>query len=96
MGERLGGKPEGIVADKVADYDELRASLSFQQGITELIALATDQDIAVMCSEGDHRRCHRYKLITPELLERGINVIHIQPDGSLIDEHSEPKQLSLF
>ena len=50
----------------------------------------------MMCAEGDHRRCHRYKLITPALLDQNIRVLHIQPDGSLVDEAQEPKQLSLF
>jgi uncharacterized protein (DUF488 family) len=96
MGDRLGGKPDGVVADMVADYDDLRASSSFQQAITDLITLAAGHQTAIMCSEGDHRRCHRYKLISPVLLDQGINVIHIQPDGSLIDEDKTPKQLSLF
>jgi uncharacterized protein (DUF488 family) len=92
MGDRLGGKPEGIVAD----YDELSASPAFQQGIADLLNLAADHSIAIMCSEGDHRQCHRHKLITPSLLDRGVHVLHIQPDGSLIDEDKEPRQLTLF
>jgi uncharacterized protein (DUF488 family) len=50
----------------------------------------------LMCAEGDHRRCHRDQLITPALLARDVTVLHIQPDGSLIDAASEPHQLSLF
>jgi uncharacterized protein (DUF488 family) len=92
MGDRLGGKPEGTVAD----YEQLRVSPSFQQGIADLVALATGTRTAIMCSEGDHRQCHRHKLITPVLLDQGIGVLHIQPDGSLVDELQEPKQLSLF
>jgi uncharacterized protein (DUF488 family) len=49
-----------------------------------------------MCAEGDHRHCHRGQLITPALLARNVTVLHIQPDGSLIDAASEPHQLSLF
>jgi uncharacterized protein (DUF488 family) len=92
MGDRLGGKPDGVVAD----YDELRASPAFQQGIAELLALAAKQRTTIMCSEGDHRQCHRYKLITPALLDRDAHVLHIQPDGSLVDENKEPRQLALF
>lgn len=92
MGEKLGGKPDGVVVD----YDELRASSSFQQGITELIALAVERRVAIMCSEGDHRRCHRHLLITPTLLDQDAAVVHIQPDGSLVDERQVPRQLSLF
>jgi uncharacterized protein (DUF488 family) len=92
LGDRLGGKPDGVVAD----YDELRASVAFQQGITSLLDLAAGKRTAIMCAEGDHRHCHRYKLITPALLEREAHVLHIQPDGSLVDENSEPRQLALF
>lgn len=91
-GDRLGGKPEG----EVADYDQLRASASFRDGVADLVALATERPTAMMCAEGDHRRCHRHKLITPALLDQNVRVLHIQPDGSLVDEAQEPKQLSLF
>jgi uncharacterized protein (DUF488 family) len=92
MGDRLGGKPEGAVAD----YDELGASPAFQQGIAALLSLAADHSTVLMCSEGDHRKCHRHKLITPALLDQGVHVLHIQPDGKLVDEDKEPRQLTLF
>jgi uncharacterized protein (DUF488 family) len=92
MGDRLGGKPTGVVAD----YDRLRTSSSFQEGITDLLSLAEQGHSAIMCSEGDHRKCHRYKLITPALQENEVRVLHIQPDGSVVDEDKEPKQLALF
>ena len=92
MGDRLGGKPDGVVAD----YDELRTDPAFEQAITELLDRASQQHTAIMCSEGDHRQCHRHKLITPALLDRDSHVLHIQPDGSLVDEDKEPRQLSLF
>lgn len=91
-GDRLGGKPDGAVAD----YDALRLAPSFQAGIADLEPLAASRVTAIMCSEGDHTRCHRHKLITPELLDRGLHVLHIQPDGSLVDEGAAPRQLSLF
>jgi uncharacterized protein (DUF488 family) len=92
FGDRLGGKPEGFVAD----YDQLQASAAFQEGISDLIVLARERRTAIMCSEGDHRSCHRHKLITPALVEQAIEVIHIQPDGTVVDERSQPRQLALF
>ena len=91
-GERLGGKPEG----DVVDYDKMAAKPAFQQGVDDLCSLAAAQRTAVMCSEGDHHKCHRHKLITPALLDREIHVLHIQPDGTLVDENEEPRQLTLF
>jgi uncharacterized protein (DUF488 family) len=92
LGDRLGGKPNGVVAD----YDELRASPAFQEGIADLLSLAEQGRTVLMCAEGDHRQCHRYKLITPALLDQGVHVVHIQPDGTAIDEEEEPRQLTLF
>jgi uncharacterized protein (DUF488 family) len=98
-GGRLGGRPtdEGfLLADGSVDYDRVRASEDFQQALDELLALARERRVALMCAEGDHRRCHRGQLIAPALLAHDVSVLHIQPDGSLIDAASEPHQLSLF
>jgi uncharacterized protein (DUF488 family) len=98
-GDQLGGRPtdEGfLLADGSVDYDRVRASEDFQQALDELLALARERRVALMCAEGDHRRCHRGQLITPALLARDVTVLHIQPDGSLIDAASEPHQLLLF
>jgi uncharacterized protein (DUF488 family) len=80
----------------VADYDEVRASPAFREGIAELLALAAERRTVIMCAEGDHRQCHRHKLITPALLDRDVQVLHIEPDGGLVDEDKEPRQLALF
>jgi uncharacterized protein (DUF488 family) len=92
MGDRLGGKPGGLVAD----YEQLSASPAFKQGIEDLVTGAATHRTAIMCAEGDHRQCHRHRLIAPALLDQGVHVLHIQPDGTLVDEEREPKQLSLF
>jgi uncharacterized protein (DUF488 family) len=98
-GDRLGGRPtdeSSLLADGSVDYDRVRASADFQQALDQLLALARERRVALMCAEGDHRRCHRGQLITPALLARDVTVLHIQPDGSLIDAASEPHQLLLF
>jgi uncharacterized protein (DUF488 family) len=92
LGQLLGGKPGGAVGD----YDDLRASTAFQQGVASLLDMAVEQRTAIMCSEGDHRQCHRHRLITPVILDQCVHVLHIQPDGGLIDERQEPRQLTLF
>jgi uncharacterized protein (DUF488 family) len=92
LGDRLGAKPEGVVAD----YDQLRSRPDFQRGIVDLLTLAEREPTVIMCSEGDYRDCHRHRLITPALLDRDVHVLHIQPDGGLVDEDKEPRQLALF
>ena len=92
LGDLLGGKPEGTGGD----YGEILASPAFQQGVDRLLDLAATDRTAIMCSEGDHRQCHRHKLITPVLLDHDARVLHIQREGNLVDEKQEPKQLALF
>jgi uncharacterized protein (DUF488 family) len=92
MGDSLGGKPGG----EAADYDKLRRSQTFREGIGAVMVLAGEQPTAIMCAEGDHRRCHRHSVIAPQLLEQGLAVLHIQPDGCLIDAAREPEQLALL
>lgn len=92
LGDRLGGKPEGAIADD----DKLRATCVFLRGVADLMTLAAARRTAIMCAEADHRRCHRHKLITPALVDQEVHVLHIQPDGTLVDEDKEPRQLSLF
>ncbi len=102
MGDHLGGRPaDGALyasGDKSGrpDYARVAASPIFQAGLERLIELSHSRSVAMMCSEGDYRECHRSLLITPELLARGVRVIHIAPDGSVTEARPEPKQLSLF
>lgn len=99
LGDTLGGRPPGdefILPNGSVDYDKLRASVALQQGLDKLIGLAGKHPTAMMCSEGDHHSCHRHLLITPALLARDVTVLHIQPDGRLVNAADEPRQLTLF
>ena len=92
LGRQLGGKPPGVAVD----YDDLRARPAFSEGLAALLGLAEQSRTAIMCAEGDHRRCHRTHLIAPALLERDVRILHIQTDGSLVEQVQEPRQLSFF
>ena len=100
MGDRLGGRPsDPSLYDPGSErpvYERQEKTPLYQAGIEELIARAQEQNVAVMCSEGDHRQCHRHLLITQTLLGRDIDVTHIQPDGSTVGGSLIPRQLTLF
>ena len=100
MGDRLGGRPDdpSLYDPESAhpDYERMEHTASYQAGIEDLLALAQTETVAVMCSEGNHRQCHRHKLIAQTLLDRHVEVRHIQPDGTTLSGESIPKQLSLF
>jgi uncharacterized protein (DUF488 family) len=93
-GQTLGGKPDddGLQKeDGTPDYDKIAASECYQEGLRWLEALAAEARVAIMCSEADPAKCHREKLIARSLRARGIDVVHIRPDGS-----AAPSQATLF
>ena len=102
MGDTLGGRPSDPAlydsgqAEGRPDYERLAKEPTFRASVEKLLYLAQSGLVAMMCSEGDHRHCHRALLITPSLLALGGRVIHVQPDGQAVEAQPEPKQLSLF
>lgn len=86
LGEKLGGKPRA-------------AEPIFNAGIGDLLDLAGQQRVAMMCAERDPLHCHRTHLVTPALLQRGAKVAHILGDGTLLPHDAlqqPPQQQSLF
>jgi uncharacterized protein (DUF488 family) len=95
MGDELGGrrrasrKARGPAAawrnDAFRGYAEYMETEEFATGLERLEELARRQRTAIMCAEGDWRRCHR-RLIADALSHRGWRVVHIRTDGR-IEEH---------
>jgi uncharacterized protein (DUF488 family) len=96
LGEELGGRRETSrrpagpwrVAGFAA-YAAHMATADFERGLARLEKLALERRTAIMCAEGDWRRCHR-RLISDALLARRWRVVHIRPDGSS-EEHQLPE-----
>ena len=96
LGEGLGGrrKPARDSANtgwRVAGfraYADHMESGEFAAGLERLQARARERRTAVMCAEGEWRRCHR-RLIADALVARGWRVLHIRPDGRP-EEHRLP------
>jgi uncharacterized protein (DUF488 family) len=100
MGDTLGGKPaDGALRTEDGarpDYMRIAASPDFQRGLNQLIDLGRRTPTAFMCSEADYHGCHRHRLIAPALIERGVLVWHILPDGSRERGEIEPQQMRMF
>jgi uncharacterized protein (DUF488 family) len=69
-----------------ADYAD---TADFDVGLAELTAIAENERLAYMCSEGLWWRCHR-RIISDHLTLRGWRVEHIMPDGKLKPHVLEP------
>jgi len=100
-GQYLGGRPDdpsGYQEGQVL-YKLIAGKAWYQAGIDRLLEIASHQPSVIMCAEEDPLRCHRHRLVTQTLLERGVIVWHIRGDNRL--ERAEPdspqvEQLALF
>ena len=116
-GDFLGGRPkdpdcykDGKLPDGKADYLHLvnypavMEKDFFKKGIQNLLKLAGESRVVVMCSEEDPAICHRHHLVGKYLVGQGVNVFHIRGTGDLLKDQYLPnlseeppvEQLKLF
>lgn len=84
LGVELGARSDdpSCYVDGKVQYDRLAESPAFSLGIARVLEGARSHRLALMCAEKDPLDCHRTILVTRELSERGVEVIHILADGS--------------
>jgi uncharacterized protein (DUF488 family) len=85
LGRHLGGRPgqpELYDPQGRVDYERVRATAGFQQGLDELCRALDQFTVAMLCSEEDPLDCHRGLMIAPALVEHGIQPVHLRGDGS--------------
>jgi uncharacterized protein (DUF488 family) len=86
LGEALGGRPSNprtYQADGVVSYEERRKAPDFLAGIDRALELSLAANLALMCAEEDPLQCHRFLLICPALLDRGVTPSHLRRGGEL-------------
>ena len=104
LGDSLGGRPPESDC-----YDDDGFVLYWRQDETPLFLSGIERiergwekyRVAMMCSEEDPTVCHRYRLISRVLSERGVTVRHIRGDGQVqsqqrVDQLSGVGQQSLL
>jgi uncharacterized protein (DUF488 family) len=96
LGESLGGRPADsrlYQANGTVDYFLRRKSRDFVAGVDRVVELSRNQTIALMCAEEDPLQCHRFLMICPELLERGVTPVHIRRGGALESQRDAEDRL---
>jgi uncharacterized protein (DUF488 family) len=84
-GEQLGGRPHDqqfYLANGLVDYPKRRRAPAFVQALDTAIALSKERKAAILCAEEDPLHCHRFLLICPALLERGVMPVHLRRGGA--------------
>jgi uncharacterized protein (DUF488 family) len=87
LGEELGGRPDDVDAyraDGLVDYRVRRKSYAFRAGIERVVKELEQHSLALLCAEEDPLECHRFLMICPELVQMGIQPLHIRK-GSQIE-----------
>lgn len=82
---RRGSRHTGWRVAAFRAYADHMETDEFAAGLERLERLARERRTAIMCAEGEWRRCHR-RLISDALTPRGWRVLHIRPDGR-VEEH---------
>lgn len=91
LGGALGGRPardEHYDAEGHALYGSMSEEPEFVAAIDGLLEGAKDHRLALLCSCGKPRDCHRRLLIGKVLCERGAELRHILRDGCVQTERS--------
>ncbi len=83
MGDQLGGFRSG-------GYAAYAQSPAFRRGVQEILRLAEEGRVVILCCERDPRGCHR-RFIAAALAQRGVRVVHILGPG---EKWEEPQVLS--
>lgn len=83
MGDCLGGQPKS----GPVDYCSIAASDEFKSAIDQVVTISKRCRVALVCSEHDPIRCHRFLLISRVLAARDIEVQHILRDGT-VESHT--------
>ncbi len=99
LGETLGGRPADprfYQEDGRVDYAARRRAQDFAESITRVLSLSRTGPVALMCAEEDPLECHRFLMICPELVERGVTPSHIRRgDGIELQRDAEDRLLVL-
>ncbi len=75
--------PELLDDKGKVDFEKVRKSSNFKNGVERLRkGLEKGFQISLMCSESDPFDCHRFSMISVELVKEGLEVIHILEDKS--------------
>jgi uncharacterized protein (DUF488 family) len=79
-----GSRHVALRHDAFRGYADHMETTDFLTGVERLLSLAEQGSTAVMCSESVWWRCHRRLLADHLVLVRGVDVMHLMPDGRLV------------
>lgn len=87
-------KDMSMYTNNYVDFEKIRSNKKFLNEIEKIICeIEKGKNIALMCAEKDPINCHRAILIGKAFYDKGINVEHIMPNGSLMNQTELEKRM---
>jgi uncharacterized protein (DUF488 family) len=90
LGKELGARsddPACYLYGKV-QYDRVAATSLFQAGLARVMEGAQSLRLTLLCAEKEPLECHRFILVARHLVQAGVEMRHLHPDGS-VESHNE-------
>ncbi|MGB9434547.1 MAG: DUF488 domain-containing protein [Candidatus Acidiferrum sp.] len=81
FGDQFGGRPldsRYYRSDGLVDYAARRKAPDFGEAMDRLLGAIQSQNVVLMCAEEDPLHCHRFLLICPAVVQRGIVPLHLK------------------
>jgi uncharacterized protein (DUF488 family) len=91
FGEQLGGRPldpSYYLPSGLVDYAARRRAPEFLEAVDRALARAREANTAILCAEEDPLHCHRFLLICPALVRKGVLPLHLRRGGA-IETHGD-------
>lgn len=70
----------------VVDFEKVFQLKNFQDGINKLSELVKEEKVALLCTEGDPLKCHRFSMISRALVNCDFEISHILKNGEIISQ----------
>jgi uncharacterized protein (DUF488 family) len=86
FGDQFGGRPidsRYYRSDGLVDYAARRNAPDFLEATDRVIGLLQSQNVVLMCAEEDPLHCHRFLLICPALVQRGVLPWHLRRGAAI-------------
>lgn len=86
--------PKLLDATGRVDFEKVRQTGSFREGIDKLhYCIEQNYKVSLMCTEANPLDCHRFSMISYQLVKEGFLVNHILKDGIVIDNSELERRL---
>lgn len=81
FGDQFGGRPldsRYYRPDGLVDYAARRNAPDFEEALDRLFGFLYTKNVVLMCAEEDPLHCHRFLMVCPAVVHRGIAPAHLR------------------